>query len=224
MVALGKRQQHLPPVPQRRDLRRDRTERRQRGERRPRLVRPAELQQRQRTSADASGAAPRLSSGSAGAASSSASASPGAFLLQQVGGEVEPRAGIVGRAGEAVAQQRFGRLGFAGDAHEGAEIGGGGADGRAPDASAWRIAVLASSICALAIAGDAEIDPGIRPTRRQSKRGGESALGVAMIAQCRPGFSIGVMSLRPIRRGVAGVARRLERGQRLGSAETVGNI
>jgi hypothetical protein len=70
----------------------------------------------------------------------------------------------------------------------------------------------------LPVARDAVIDPGIGPTRRQLKGGGESAFGVGIIAQRRPGLPVSVMRLRPMWRGVTGVARNLERGQRIGSA------
>ena len=172
MIALGTAPAAPPPVPQRRDFRRDRAERRQRGERRPRLGRPAELQQRQRT-LQMPVAQRRLVLGQRRGGVEQRERVGRPLLLQQLGGEVQPGAGIVGRAGEAVAQQRLGRLGFAGNAHEGAEIGGGGrmAGGAAQRLTHRRLGVLDAS---LPVAGEAEIDPGVRPTRRQANRGGES--------------------------------------------------
>jgi hypothetical protein len=58
----------------------------------------------------------------------------------------------------------------------------------------------------LAIAGDAVIDPGIRPARRELHGGREGALGLAMPPERRPGLPIGIMRRRQIRRIVAGLA------------------
>jgi hypothetical protein len=73
----------------------------------------------------------------------------------------------------------------------------------------------------LPVARDAVIDPGIGPTWCQLNGGGEGTFGVDVIAYRRPGLPVSVMSLRPMRRGVAGVARSLERGQRIGGTGNV---
>jgi hypothetical protein len=140
-----------------------------------------------------------------------------ALLLQQHGDQVEPGAGILRRAGEALAQQHLGRLDLAADVHERAQIRGrrsmaGGAEQRLAHP---RLGVLD---VALPVARDAVIDPGVRPTRCQLKSGGERALGVGVIAQRRPGLPVSVVRLRPVRRVVAGIARGLERRQRIGCA------
>ena len=102
-------------------------------------------------------------------------------------------------------------LDLAADTHEGAQIGGGrGMAGCAEQRLAHRrLGVLDVS---LPVTRDAVIDPGVGPTWCQLQSGGESAFGVGVIAQRRPGLPVSVMSLGPIRRSVTGVARSLERG------------
>ena len=209
----------MPPVPQRRDLGRDRAECRECGEHRPCFIRPAKLQQRQ-GALQVPMAQRRLVLRQRRRGIEQGKRISRTLLLQKLGNEVEPDASILRCAREALAQQRLTGLDLAADTHEGTQIGGGrGMAGCAEQRLAHRrLGVLDVS---LPVTRDAVIDPGVGPTWCQLQSGGESAFGVGVIAQRRPGLPVSVMSLGPIRRGVTGVARGLERGQRIGGAENV---
>ena len=70
---------------------------------------------------------------------------------------------------------------------------------------------------ALTIAGEAEIDPGVRPRRLEADGGGEGLRGASLLADREPRLAIGVMGLWPVGRRVAGVA-----GGAQGGAEVSG--
>jgi len=140
------------------------------------------------------------------------------FLLQQIGDKIQSRA-MVGRiAGERLAQQRLRRLCLSGDAHQAAEIGGGGV-------MAWRGAQrpahrgLGGLDIALAVPGDAIVHPGVRPIGIDPQRRHERLLGPARLIQREPGLAVGVMRLRSVRLSMAGVARGPQGAFRLAALE-----
>ena len=157
-VTFRERQQDETPVPQRRESGRDRTERRKGREHGPRLSRPAELKQRQRV-LQMPMAQRRLVRGQRRSRVQERERVGRTLLLQQHRDEVEPRAGILGRAGEGVAQQRLAGLGLAGDVHEGAQIGGGRSMARLTE---QRLAHRSLGVLdvPLPVAGDTVTDPG----------------------------------------------------------------
>ena len=106
----GQRQQHEAPVQQRRERRRDRPQRRKRIERRPRLRRVVQLQQRQRLLQPPDARDIRV--GGRRDLEQQVERLPCALLLQQVGGEVQPRAEIVGIARDQRPKQLFAALRF----------------------------------------------------------------------------------------------------------------
>ncbi|WP_298352856.1 hypothetical protein [Rhodoblastus sp.] len=63
---------------------------------------------------------------------------------------------------------------------------------------------------ALMLAGEAEIDPGVGETRAKFYGDGKGLFGPRRIAGGDPGLAEGVMGLRPVGFGEAGVARRLK--------------
>ena len=174
-----------------------------------RFRRAAELQQRQRLVEDASDAKPRVAR-RFGAAEQRQSLGR-ALLLQQIGRQIEPRADGVRLARDRLAQEPLGRFRFAGDPHEGAEVGeSGGVIGiggeRLPHR---RLGVLDR---ALAIAREAVIDPGVGPARIQVNCRGEGLFGARGVADRGPRLAIGVMRRRELGGAPARFARRGERG------------
>ena len=129
-----------------------------------------------------------------------------ALLLQEVGGEVEPRADRLRFGGDALAHQFFGRLGFAADPHEGGQVGEGrrvpgvGLQGEAHR----RLGVLDR---ALAVAREAEIDIGVGPARRELDGGPEGLFRAFGLAEGEISLAVGVVGGRKPRRAVAGLAR-----------------
>ena len=133
----------------------------------------------------------------------------GALVLQQIRRQVKPRADVSRLADKRRAQQIFRRFGFTADAHERAEIGD---CGSVAGAVTKRLTHRGLGFFdgALAVTGNAVIDPGICPQRREPNGLGESALGLAGLAHGQPRLTIDIVSLRHARCAVASVARRAQ--------------
>ena len=59
--------------------------------------------------------------------------------------------------------------------------------------SAWRIAAWRRSMSPCAVAGDAEIDPGVGPAGCQADGLGEGAGGVGVLAEGGAGLAVGIV-------------------------------
>jgi hypothetical protein len=201
-----RRQQHLPPMPERRQIGRYRTERGQCIEHRFRFGGPAELQQRLRFLQMPVAGGAQIVGRRLGLAKQRQRVA-GALVLQQIRRQVKPRTNVLRLADKRRAQQLFRRLRFAADAHERAEIGdcgsvAGGVTKRLTHRG------LGFFDGALAVTGNAVIDPGICPQRRKPNGLRESALGLAGLAHGQPRLTIDIVCLRHVRCAVASLARR----------------
>ena len=214
---LAKRQQHVAPQPQRLEFWRGGAERVELGQRGPRLVRPAEGDERQRPLQPPVARGREIVGGRSYFVEQRLRLG-GFFLLQLFGDEIEPRAGVVRIARQRLAQQRFRRLVAAGEARERGEIAGRrgmsglrlkGA-GHGPPGFVNR---------PLRITGEAIIDPGVGEARPQLCGDGESLFGALRLAVCHPRLAIGVMRLGHIGRRKARVARRLQGGAGLAALQ-----
>ena len=132
------------------------------------------------------------------------------LFLHRLGGEIEPRAGIVRVACERLAQQLLGRVVTAGQAQEDGQIGRrrGMARPRLQRAHHCALGVLNR---ALAVAREAQIDPGVGEIRAKSDGGGKRLFGSRRLSGGDPGLTEGVMRLGHVGFGEAGIPCRCER-------------
>ena len=138
----------------------------------------------------------------------------GSLLLQALGDEVQPRAGIVRVARQRLAQQRLGRIVTAGEAQTAPRdwsVAAGWPGCRLQGAGHGPLGVLDR---ALRVAREAKIDPGVGEARPQLNGDGEGLLGPRRLAGGNPGLAKSVMSLGPVGLGEARVPRGLQSRQR----------
>ncbi len=120
-VICGPRQQHLPPVPQRRETGRDRAERGESIERGFCFRGAAELEERQRLLQIPVAYRPQIA-GRRWCITEHRQRVAGALILQKIRRQVKPRSDVVWIPDDSFAQQLFGGFGFAADPHKGGEI------------------------------------------------------------------------------------------------------
>jgi hypothetical protein len=130
----------------------------------------------------------------------------GAFALEEIGDEVEPRAGVTRLAREGLPQQCLAGIGLPADAHERAEIRSRcGMAGRAGERLAHRrLGVLDIP---LPVARDAVIHPGIGPARCKLDCRAECLLRARRLVQREPRLAVDIVGARLVGRPVAGFAR-----------------
>ena len=221
-AAFGERQQRVSPKPQRRDLRRRGTERIELAERGPRLVGPAESDQRHRPLQ-----MPVARGGNIVGRRidfvQQRERFGRALFLQALGDEVQPRGGIVRVARQRLAQQRLGHLVAAGEPQQRRKIARRRAMAglRLQGAGHRDLGIVDRP---LRIAREAEIDPGVGEARAQLHRDGKGLFGARRLAGGHPGLAVSVMRLGGIWGGKAGVPRCFQSRLRVAALQRAAEI
>jgi hypothetical protein len=121
------------------------------------------------------------------------------LLLQQAGGEIDPRLGVAGVAVVRFAQQRLGRWRVAGQAQERAQVGGGGAvAGRGGQRAPHRLDGALD--VAQTVARQAEIEPRVGELRSEVQGRPKRLFRAVGLPSGQPGATEDVMRLRQMGR------------------------
>ncbi len=143
-----------------------------------------------------------------------------ALLLQQAGGQVQPRCGIARIIRQDLPEDSLGPLPVPADPQEGGEIGDRGWVARRRRQRPLHRA-LGRLDLAQPIAGDAVIHPGVGPVGSQRDRRTKCLPRFRGPAQRQPGLAVCVVGFLPLRVFVASLAGRVQGGSHVATGQAV---